>query len=325
MKNLGISNDYFMRYLSTHFTPVVYFVIVLFFIFIIAYSFLSQQYHFSRPATEGMGLTAKIVYHPLEDTTGMIQYYKFEDGSNTRSHLPTILNMAASLSQNQFDATLKTDSFDNNVNQMISRTNSKVGNASLKLDLTRKQYVELPSFDIPEKGTTFALWFKINDNGNLPKPGIMTLFDYSDFQSNIFSYRITAYYNNSTKQIECVTAFSQDNKRSVQNPNFAIDADKWYHFAWTITPDNGGKSSIYINGQLVHVLTSGFTYPVKAIINDAPKTNISLYNNYIGKCVIPVFTYPSITDFYFNGFIDQSLIYNSAYTSSEVFALYNSF
>lgn len=311
-----------MNYISTNWTPILYVFIILFFIFIIL-SFL-----FSRPPFEGMGLIAKIIYHPLEDTTGMMQYYKFEYNSETMSNLPTILNTAAPISQNTFDAILKTDLIGNNsVDSMIDSINSKVGNGCLKLDLSRRQYVELPPLIIPESGMTFTLWFNIQDNENIPTSGLMTLFDYSDFTANTFNYRIAAYYNISTKRLECITSFSQNNKRSVQIPNIVINNNTWNHFAWTMTPENGGGSTVYLNGRPIpnSILTSGFTYPSKDILHDGSNNSIPLFSNYIGKCVTPVFTHPSVTESYFNGYIDQFLVYNSEYTVEQIFTLYNSF
>jgi hypothetical protein len=283
-----------------------------------------QQNYFSRPTNEGMGLIAKIINHPIENTAGMIQYYKFDSDAETITYIPSILNTAAALSDNMFDATLKTDSLnDSSVTSMINDTNQKVGNACLKMDLTKQQYVELPKFQIPNKGMTFTLWFNIQNNGKLPDPGIMTLFDYSDFDANVFNYRVTAYYNISTKKIECVTLYSKNEKKSIQKTNFEINMNTWYHFAWSMSPENVGISTICINGSAndTSVKTSGFTYPSQDIL----QKSILLTRNFIGKCVNPVVTFPSITDFYFNGFIDQFLVYDSAYTVPQMLTLYNSF
>lgn len=320
MKNLGISN-YKNNSLFKYWTPIVYVFVILFFIFIITCSF-SYDYYYSRPTNEGMGLLTKIINHELENTSGMIQYYKFDKDSVTMSNLPIILNTAASLSDNMFDATLKTDSlYNGSVTTMIDSAKPKVGNACLKMDLVDRQYVELPSFKIPEKGMTFTLWFNIQDNGKLPNPGVMTLFDFSDYDANVFNYRITAYYNISTKKIVCVTAYSQNNKQSIQNTDFVINMNTWYHFAWSMSPDNGGNSTICINGLSNSVMASGFTYPSRDILQKPTP----LTRNFIGKCGNPMITNSSITDFYFNGYIDQFLVYDSAYTIPQMLTLFNSF
>jgi hypothetical protein len=312
MKNLGILFNPFYKYWNHN--HVIFLFLIFFFIIIIGYSFFYNVY-------EGMGLTAKMIYHPLEDITGMIHYYKFDNDEETQIYLPGILNRAAPISQdNLFDAKCASDSSTGSIlNLMIDINNAKVGNASLKLNAMEKQYVILPSFNIPDTGMTFTLWFSILDIPDYGNPGIMTLFDYSNDNSN---YRLTAYYIVSTKQIQCVTTFSSDNKQTIQTVNIQMDSNKWYHFVWSMTPDNGGKSTIYINGVKNQQLNSNFTYPVRSLFNN---TSLLCTQNFIGKCKSPISTYPSIVDYYFNGYIDQYIVYNSAYDDTKVTNLYNSF
>jgi len=296
-------------------TNSVYFTLIFFFGVLLAYYFYSRE-----------GMNVKLIYHPLQNTKGMIQFYNFDDSDDARANLPNILNAAAPLSQTNFDATL----FSNNSVDTMIVPNAKIGNACLKLDMTQKQFVKLPQFIIPQKpdvqisanrGMTFALFFNILD---VYSQGIMTLFDYSNDK-----YRICAYYNTSTKCLECISSFgtlTQTLKSTTIQPS------QWYHFAWTLSPDNinpkkDGQSILYLdfikNTEFAYTNQKGFVYPASEFLNNG--TPVTLTNNAIGKCTKPIVndvTY-SVDASYFNGYIDNYIVYNSAYTSSNIATLSN--
>ena len=281
-------------------------------------------YYFS--SREGMDV--KLIYHPLQNTKGMIQFYSFDDSSETRANLPNILNIAAPLSQsNLYDATLFSD-MQTPIDGMIV-SEHKIGNASLKLDMMQKQFVKLPSFIIPQipdtkiyanRGMTFTLYFKIPLTAH-SQTGIMTLFDYSNDK-----YRLTAYYNMATQRLECISSFDGALTQPLQSTTATqINLSEWNHFAWTLSPDNidptkGGQSIVYLNFNKYLDFAStnqpkGFVYPSMEFLNSGDP--VTLTDNAIGKCTKPINNY-SVDDTYFNGYIDNFIVYNSAYTSDNI-------
>lgn len=218
----------------------------------------------------------------LNQDTSLILFYKFDLNDIQNNN---VMNYATG----KYDAIL-------NSGASIQSSDYKVGNGSLLLNSSNKQYLQLPNITPGNNGLTIAYWFKTNDS-----PGWARIFDFGNGASN----------NNWLQSP--VNGFSVFNGNvAVLQPNtspMVFVNNTWYHSVWTLTPaTNGSATSIwnyYINGVLIKTYSNG-GYPQPTSLN----------SNYIGKSNWD-------TDPYYNGAIDDFRLYNRVLSASEVTSLYS--
>jgi hypothetical protein len=162
--------------------------------------------------------------------------------------------------------------------------------------------IYIPS-DLLPGNTAFAVsfWFKFNGTVLRPADYGEQLIDFrgqynfniSYLQNNHPSYPKSVAFNvaNSASNTICISASS------------SIEDNTWYH---VVASYGDNTSQLYLNGKLVDAKSQ------------TPPAVVTGYNNTIGK------DYNMNRDrLWFNGIIDEVIVYKRALTASEVLAIYN--
>ena len=224
----------------------------------------------------------------LPQISNLKSYYKFDTNSINGT---SVANYATGVPV--YDATLQNGA-------SLNTTDYQFGNASLSLDATKNQYLSMPSMTIGNNGLSFALWFKSNNSGYLAR-----LFSSSNGpNSNVAEAFINFYGLNILHLSHDNYTFNGVQSRLSTNNNY--NNNTWTHIVWTLHPTSGWN--VYINGSLIKNDTNRvYPYQITNTINT------------LGQSA----WWESHTDAYFNGLMDEYLVYNSVLTQSDVNVLYN--
>lgn len=162
--------------------------------------------------------------------------------------------------------------------------------------------IYLPNYLFPNNTAfSFSLWFKFSGTVLRPADYAEVLIDFRgqyNFSMGYLQYNHptnpkTVNFNiaNSTASINCFT------------PNYSIQDAIWYHVVATYA---NNTMQLYLNGVLMDTKTH------------TPPNVVSGYNNAIGK------DYNMNRDrLWFNGIIDEVILYKRGLNAAEVLALYN--
>jgi hypothetical protein len=182
-------------------------------------------------------------------------------------------------------------------------TTDRLGKANAAISFNGvNTYVLLPS-TMFASNTSFAvsLWFKFS--GTVLRPA-----DYGeqiiDFRGQ-YNFSVAYLQYNHPSNPKSVTFNIANSSASINcySPNNSIVDGTWYHIVATYA---NNTMQLYLNGSLADSKTQ------------TPPSPVSGYNNVIGK------DYNMDKDrLWFNGVIDEIVLYNRGLTSSEVLALYN--
>lgn len=176
----------------------------------------------------------------------------------------------------------------------VSTSDSKVGNASLELTSSAKEYVKSDRLSATgNNGITFAFWLKSKNSGQYSR-----VFDFGNGLNDL--NLVIAIVNNN---LWSVVINAQDSARNYLYTDENINDDKWRHFTWVINPD--ASFDIYLNGVLSSKISADKgRYPA-----DAERRS-----NYLGKS--------NWDDPYLNGSVDDFRMYNRVLSSSEISTIY---
>ena len=173
-------------------------------------------------------------------------------------------------------------------------TTDRVGSASLQLDASSSQYVQVPAFSTGSTGLTFACWFRSNNN-----PSVSRIFEFGDGAD---SDNIVVHTGDTLSL--CVWIGKSETWVNVGFSNENI----WQHLAWSLSSSAAGSSSstwaAYVNGVSVGTWT-GQVYP----------SAITRSLNYLGKDNWD-------GNIHFTGAIDEFRMYSTALGASDVYTLY---
>jgi len=172
----------------------------------------------------------------------------------------------------------------------INTTDYKRGNGSLQFNASSSQYLEQPPFTYSSEGFSFAIWFKSNNSGAWAR-----IFDYGvGQQTNNVGITVNM---NGTKLLRPFL------NNSLNGDNVNYNNNVWTHLVLTINPN--GQWKTYINGVLN--TTNNALYPL----------TFEHKFVYLGKSLYGV-------DPYFNGLMDECLMYDTVLTAQDVSQLYSS-
>lgn len=171
----------------------------------------------------------------------------------------------------------------------ISTSDKMVGLASLYLVASSKQYLQLTAATGSTTGLTIAFWFKSNSSGTGAK-----VFDFTG--SDGINRLYCDVGSSNTTQISYTNS---SGTQTLLDLGTSYNDNTWRHMA-IVFWESLSKWEVYINGSKTDTLTSA-EYP----------TLTSSFTNYIGKS-------STITDSYYNGYIDDFRVYNSTLSSTAV-------
>jgi hypothetical protein len=171
----------------------------------------------------------------------------------------------------------------------ISTTDYKMGNGSLQLNGSLNQFLEQSPFTYSSEGFSVAIWFKSNNSG---------------FWARIMDYGVAINNNN----VGITVNMAEDNllrpflNDVLGGDNVNYNNNEWTHLVLTINPN--GQWKTYINGVLN--TTNNSSYPALVQNNFV----------YLGKSLHNI-------DAYFNGLMDEYLMYDTVLTAQDVSQLYS--
>jgi hypothetical protein len=173
----------------------------------------------------------------------------------------------------------------------ITTTDYKVGSASMRFIAAQSQYVSIAPFISGKNGLSFLFWLKADmiNNANDAK-----VFDFSNGESkNRF------FVGFSDNKLNLGFFEGQFNTATLSNE---INDNQWRHFAVIVYPS--GYWQVHTNGVLIDIKYVGYPPPVQRS------------QNYLGKS-------GSQSDMYFNGLIDDFVMYNYVVSSIVIKAAYD--
>ena len=183
----------------------------------------------------------------------------------------------------------------------VSVTDQVVGSAAVEFDSALCQYIQIPSFRTASSGISVACWFKSTSSGDSSQ-----IFEFSagytddvivGYPNDIISFSVS--FNDGVVEATVEASIESDSNLFGINLNDGV----WRHFAWTI--DIGGDWLLYLNGKLVHSLTS-YGYPL----------SVNRTSNYLGTSGI------AFSDSCLDGAIDEFYFFQNVIPASTVQALY---
>jgi hypothetical protein len=174
----------------------------------------------------------------------------------------------------------------------ITTTDYKVGSASMRFIAAQSQYVSIAPFISGKKGLSFLFWLKADmiNNANNAK-----VFDFSNGNgiNRIFlGFSDNKFFGGT---VESQMGFS------VATLSNEINDNQWRHFAVIVNPS--GYWQVYTNGVL----------SVTGLVRYPPP--VQRTQNYLGKS-------GDQRDPYFNGLIDDFIMYNYMVSSSVIKGAY---
>lgn len=175
----------------------------------------------------------------------------------------------------------------------INTTDYIRGNGSLQLNASLSQYLQLPQFTYSSEGFSFAIWFKSNNSGTWAR--IMD-FGVAAQNNNLL---ISPNYNGQTL---LRTVYNNGTNILLGSDSVNYNNNVWTHLVVTINPNREWK--MYINGVLN--ATNNISYPLLV-------QNIFVY---LGKSLWAA-------DAYFNGLMDECLVYDTVLTAQDVSQIYS--
>jgi len=217
-------------------------------------------------------------------TTGLVGYWKFDDGSGTS---------AADSSGNGNTGTLQ---------NAPTWTSSGMINGALTLNGT-SQYVSVASTAALNPGSiTVSAWFKLSATPSGRTAVVEKWYDFTHW-----GYGLEAQPSTGGPNISFTFRNSSDSSDQQLPSGVVPTVGVWYHAAATYDSSTG-IARIYVNGVLQQSLTDATANPLQQ----------SSYPLGIG-----VAEDSGSWQYYFPGVIDDVRVYNVALTASQVLALYN--
>lgn len=169
----------------------------------------------------------------------------------------------------------------------------KKGLKAIAFKASAQQYMTVAPFYTTSNGLSFALWFKADSsNGSWAR--------IIDFGNGAGQDNIVILFNNGNLGFDVIQGTSAYLKTDVISN---VTNNTWYHIVWTLDPSRGWN--IYVNGVLKQTYADAFY----------PKTMMRNYQ-YIGRS-------NWAADPYYQGYIADFRIYNTAITQTEVTDIFN--
>ena len=189
----------------------------------------------------------------------------------------------------------------------VSTTSFKLGSSSLSLTASSSQYAQLSNFTPTTNGLTFSFWYKSNTINFWGR-----IFDFGNGSANdnIFVSPSADAGGSINPTYLAVSCFYGSNENKVLLGGINYNDNTWRHIVWTLSyaPPGSYTSTwnVYVNG-VNKFSSSSQLYP---------SPFITRRNLYIGRSNWS-------SDSYYNGNIDEFIIYNTVISATDVTTLYN--